>query len=57
MTTCKPKFKKQFKGECHLCGAKGHKAVDCWDNEKNQEKCPSYYKNKTPDALSSSQNP
>jgi hypothetical protein len=25
----KPKFKKPFKGECRLCGAKGHKAVDC----------------------------
>jgi hypothetical protein len=24
----KPKFKKQFKGECRLCGAKGHKVVD-----------------------------
>jgi hypothetical protein len=25
----KPKFKKQFKGECCLCGAKGHKAAAC----------------------------
>jgi hypothetical protein len=34
----KPKFKKQFKGECRLCGAKGHKAADCWDNDKNKAK-------------------
>jgi hypothetical protein len=27
----KPKFKKQFKGECLLCRAKGHKAADCWE--------------------------
>jgi hypothetical protein len=27
-------MKRQFKGECRLCGAKGHKAVDCWDNDK-----------------------
>jgi hypothetical protein len=25
----KPNFKRQFKGECRLCGAKGLKAVDC----------------------------
>jgi hypothetical protein len=36
----KPKFKKQFKGECRLCGAKGHRAADCWDNEKNKAKFP-----------------
>ena len=23
---------KKFKGDCRLCGTKGHKASDCWDN-------------------------
>jgi hypothetical protein len=36
----KPKFKKQFKGEMCLCGNKGHKAADCWDNDKNKSKHP-----------------
>jgi hypothetical protein len=40
----KPKFKKQFKGECCLCGTKGHKAADCWENDKNKAKHPSNYK-------------
>jgi hypothetical protein len=25
----KPKFKKQFKGQCNNCGSYGHKAIDC----------------------------
>jgi hypothetical protein len=53
----KPKFKKQFKGECRLCRAKGHKAADCWDNDKNKEKHPSNYKKRTPDTSSIFQNP
>jgi hypothetical protein len=36
----KPKFKKQFKGECFLCRSKGHKPDDCWDSEKNKDKHP-----------------
>jgi hypothetical protein len=52
----KSKFKKQFKGECHLCGAKGHKTADCWDNDKNKAKIPSDYKKRTPDTPSSFQN-
>jgi hypothetical protein len=52
----KPKFKKQFKGECRLCGAKGHKATDCWDNAKNKAKHPSNYKKSTPYNTSSFQN-
>jgi gag-polypeptide of LTR copia-type len=36
--------KKKFKGECRLCGAKGHKATDCWDNDKNKDKRPKWYK-------------
>jgi hypothetical protein len=31
-TALAARFKKQFKGECRVCGAKGHKATDCWDN-------------------------
>jgi hypothetical protein len=38
------KFKKKFKGECRICGAKGHKAQDCWDNDKNKSKRPTWYK-------------
>jgi hypothetical protein len=34
----KPKFKKQFKEECHLCGVKGHEATDCSENDKTKEK-------------------
>jgi hypothetical protein len=49
----KPNFKKQFKGECRLCGAKGHKAADCWDNDKNKAKLPNNYKKRTPDTPSS----
>jgi hypothetical protein len=52
----KPKFKKQFKGECCLCGAKGHNAADCWENDKNKAKCPPNYKNRTSDIPSSFQN-
>ena len=30
--------RKQFKGVCRICGKYGHKAEDCWHNEKNKEK-------------------
>jgi hypothetical protein len=53
----KPKFKRQFKGECLLCGAKGHKAVDCWENDKRKAKSPSNYKKRALDKPSSFQNP
>jgi hypothetical protein len=53
----KPKFKKQFKGECCLRGAKGNKAADCWYNDKNKAKLPSNYKKRTPDKPSSFHNP
>ena len=39
------KFKKKFKGDCRVCGAKGHKATDCWDADKNRSKRPTWYKN------------
>jgi hypothetical protein len=38
-------FRKIFRGECRICGAKGHKARDCWDNDKNKSKRPIWYKN------------
>jgi hypothetical protein len=37
--------KRKFKGDCRICGAKGHKSTDCWDNDKNKEKRPKWYKN------------
>ena len=37
-------FKKQFKGDCRICGKKGHKAINCWDSDKNKDKQPSNYK-------------
>jgi hypothetical protein len=44
-TALAAKFKKKLKGECRVCGAKGHKATDCWDNERNKSKRPTWYKN------------
>jgi hypothetical protein len=34
---------RKFKGNCRLCGKIGHKANDCWDNEKNKDKRPKNY--------------
>lgn len=39
-------FKMQFKGDCRICGVKGHKAGDCWENPKNKDKRPPNYKSK-----------
>ena len=33
-------FKKKVKTDCRICGKKGHKAVDCWNNPKNANKNP-----------------
>ena len=38
------KFKKKFKGMCHLCGKQGHKRDDCWQNEANADKRPKNWK-------------
>ena len=38
--------KKQVKTDCRLCGKKGHKAVDCWENPKNADKRPKTWKTK-----------
>lgn len=35
---------KFFKGNCHICGQKGHKSSECWENSKNAEKRPDWYK-------------
>jgi hypothetical protein len=38
-------FKKNaFKGDCQVCGKKARKGTDCWDNQTNKDKCPSFYK-------------
>jgi hypothetical protein len=33
-----------FKGNCRICGKKGHKAGDCWENKRNESKRPDWYK-------------
>ena len=38
-------FKKNaYKGDCRVCGKKGHKGNDCWENSANKDKRPSFYK-------------
>ena len=44
------KFKKPFKGDCRICGKKGHKAADCWEQEKNRDKRPANYRAKSESA-------
>ncbi len=34
----------KFKGDCQLCGVKGHKAADRFSNEKNKDKRPPWWK-------------
>jgi hypothetical protein len=34
----KKTFPKKFKGDCRICGKKGHKATDCWENPNNGKK-------------------
>ena len=46
------KFPKKFKGDCRICGVKGHKAGDCWENEKNKDKRPPHYKSKQSNKVS-----
>ena len=38
----KPKFTKQYKNDCRICGKKGHKGSDCWENPDNKDKRPSF---------------
>jgi hypothetical protein len=40
----KTRFKKFFKGDCRICGKKGHNAANCWESDKNKDKRPSKYK-------------
>jgi hypothetical protein len=39
--------RKPSKIVCRVCGKMGHKAADCWDNEKNKDKRPAGWKPKT----------
>ena len=36
--------KKKFKGKCNNCGKQGHMARDCWNDPKNADKRPKWYK-------------
>mgnify|MGYP003529781724 CR=1 FL=1 len=38
--------KRQIKTDCNVCGKKGHKGVDCWENPKNAHKRPKNWKSK-----------
>jgi hypothetical protein len=40
----KIRFKKVFKGDCRICGKKGHEAADCWESDENKNKRPSNHK-------------
>jgi hypothetical protein len=44
------RFKKQFKGDCRICGKKGHKSADCWESNKNLNKRPKIFKPSTKDS-------
>jgi hypothetical protein len=33
----------QVKSNYNLCGKRGHKSVDCWDNPRNMNKRPGFY--------------
>jgi hypothetical protein len=33
-----------FQADCRVCGKKGHKDTDCWENPANKDKHPSFYK-------------
>jgi hypothetical protein len=32
----KKTFPKKFKGDCRICGKKGYKASDCWENPNKE---------------------
>ena len=34
----------KFKGRCNICGRSGHKAADCWEEDRNKEKRPEWFK-------------
>ena len=36
--------KGQFKGKCHNCGKEGHMVRDCWNDPKNADKRPAWFK-------------
>ena len=48
----KGNFKKQVKTDCRICGKKGHKAVNCWENPNNTSKKPKNFKPKPARAYS-----
>ena len=37
-------IRNRYKGDCRICGKKGHKGENCWENERNKDKRPSFYK-------------
>jgi hypothetical protein len=44
----KKTFAKKFKGDCRICGKKGHKASDCWENPNKGKKPVSNNKSTSP---------
>jgi hypothetical protein len=37
-------MRKKYKGDCRICGQKGHKSADCWEKEVNRDKRPPNWK-------------
>ena len=52
MATTNPRgnFKKKIKTDCYVCGKKGHKGADCWENPRNASKRPKTFKSKNENA-------
>ena len=45
-SSCNNGGKAKFNGDCNLCGKHGHKSTDCWENPKNADSRPKWWKPK-----------